>query len=79
MNQLHLHRVKETLGNPVVPSIALPTHAADELVLAQDRLEVASSILAASVRMTNQPLLRIASQNRPHHGLGDQRIRDGPL
>ena len=39
VNQFDLERVKEALSDGVVPAIALPAHASDELVLGQYRLK----------------------------------------
>ena len=56
-------RGKETLGNGIVPAITLPAHAANELVLGQNGFEVIAGILAATIRMTDTTLQRVASQN----------------
>ena len=36
VNQFNLERVKKTLSNGIVPTIAFPAHAANKFILAQD-------------------------------------------
>ena len=77
MNQFYFKRVKEALGDGVIPAVALSAHAADELVLGQYGLKVIPGILAAAVGVANKPPGRVAPQDRLPYGLCGQRIGDG--
>src|SRR5712691_5873057 len=72
MDQLGLERREETLGNSVVPAIALATHAADDAAFAKLVLVVRARVLHAAVRMVEQARLRAASLQGHVQGIEGQ-------
>ena len=74
MNKFDLERMEETLNDGVVPTVALPAHTADKLILNQYRLKIVPGILTAAIRVTDKPLRRVTPQDCLIHGLCSQRV-----
>ena len=60
MNTLNLERMNKTLGDYVIPTIALTAHATDKAMLGQYGFVIVGRVLATPIRMADQPLTGVA-------------------
>src|SRR5215510_8757065 len=64
VNQFDFERSEETLRHRVVPAVAAAAHAAPDPVQRQQLLVVVAGVLAATIRMMQQPWCRLALSER---------------
>jgi hypothetical protein len=81
-DSLSLEKLEEALGDGVVVTVAAPTHAAHEVVIAQEVLPGVSSELAALVRVDGDNALGLSApqghQQRVEHQLSVNAVPHGP-
>src|SRR5271156_3839416 len=78
MHTLILQAVEETLAGGVIPAIALAAHRREHAVVSELFLKVVAAILAAAIRVMNQPWLRTTPEPRHAQGI-DHQILGHPL
>src|SRR2546426_11875251 len=74
MDQLDFQRREEALGDGVVPAIAPAAHTADDPVLRQHPLVVATGVLTSAIRMMQQTLRRAPTSQRQAEGVESEGI-----
>src|SRR3990167_978080 len=71
---LAFEQLEEALGHSVVVTVATTTHAADQVVVAHERLPLVASKTAALIGMNNDWRLRLATPERHQHCIEHQTI-----
>src|SRR6266545_4282470 len=78
MHALVLQTVEETLAGGVIPAISFPAHRREHAVVSELFLKLVAAILAAAIRVMNQPGKR--SPPEPRHAQGiDHQLLGHPL
>ena len=57
-NQFRLDDVKKGFGHAVIPTVALPTHALDKLLIIKNFPKIIACVLNSLIRMNYEPRIR---------------------